>query len=65
MAPSPLQQDHTHTQQLSPQASPKKRSTQSMQPQLGKCKRGTTPHAVEHAQPKQQQQQRHRHLSHK
>jgi len=34
----PSQQDHAHTQQHSPQASPKKRSAQSMQPQLGKRK---------------------------
>jgi len=36
---SPSQQDRAHTQHT-PQASPKKRSTQSMQPQLGKRKRG-------------------------
>jgi len=48
LTPSPSQQDHAHTQQHSPQASPKKRSTQSMQPQLGKCKRGR-PSNVERA----------------
>ncbi len=36
---SPSQQDHAHTQHT-PQASPKKRSTQSMQPKHGKRKRG-------------------------
>ncbi len=39
LTPSPSQQDHAHTQHT-PQVSPKKRSTQSMQPQLGKRKRG-------------------------
>ncbi len=36
---SPSQQDHAHTQ-YTPQASPKKRSTQNMQPQLKKHKCG-------------------------
>jgi len=67
---SPSQQEHAHTQHT-PQASPKKRSTQSIQPQLGKRKRGKPPMLKEFAQPEQQlqqhqqHQQQQRHLSHR
>jgi len=62
---SPSQQDHEHTQHT-PQASPKKRSTQSIHTSLGSANVANPPMLREFAQPEQQQrQQQQRHLSHR
>jgi len=77
---SPSEQNDAYTQQHSPQASPKRRSSQSMQPSFesGSANVANLPMLREHAQPEQPkrqpeqpqpppplQQQQHRHLSHR